>query len=60
MTKRVTMTVGRPFLGDRKLATISLRIRPDLAKLHKAEGRAGTAWLREVVEAALERRHHAH
>ena len=57
MTKRVTMRVGRPYLGDKALALISLRIRPDLAKLHKAEGRAGAAWLREVVEGAIERRH---
>ena len=57
MTKRVTMKVGRPYLGDKALAHISVRIRPDLAKLHKAQGRAGAAWLRDVIEAAMERRY---
>lgn len=57
MTKKATIRVGRPYLGDKALAMISVRIRPDLAKIHKAQGRAGTAWLREVIEAAMERRY---
>jgi hypothetical protein len=59
MTKRVTMNVGRPYLDDKALARISIRIDPALAKQIKAEGRSAAAWIREAVEAAAMARYRA-